>query len=116
MAERSVKFFLFIQKYYNAVGIHSPQTNQTRCSFNRKNVIFCVCMMQLMLSITAFLLFKAKTVLDFGPSIFFLLCLILGITSYLIPIWQMGNLSKFIENCEAFIETSMCSLMFNAKE
>lgn len=105
--QRSVKLFLFIQKYYQTVGIHSPQPNQIRCSFNRKNVIFVVCSVQSIVSTTAFLLFEAKSVLDLGMPVFFLACLFLALTLYLIPIWQMRNISEFIDYCEAFIASSM---------
>lgn len=108
MAGHPVKLFQFIQKLYDAVGIHSSPPHQTRCSFNRRIVIFLICSEQSILSASAFLLFEAKSVLDIGISVFFLLCLFLGLISYLIPVWQMGNISEFIESCEAFIETSKC--------
>lgn len=107
MAGRSVKFFSTIQKFYGVVGIHPPQLNQNRCSFNRKDVIFCNCLMPSVLSTTAFILFRAKSVLDFGISAFFLACWFVGIPLCVSLVWQMGNILKFIGNSEAFVETSM---------
>lgn len=110
MSERSVKLFNFLQKYYRTVGIHSPQSNQIRCPFNWKNVFFVICLVKSISTTTAYLLFQAETIIDIGISIFFLACLILGLTLYLIPIWQMGNITEFIESCETFIATSKCAL------
>lgn len=98
MAGHPVKLFLFIQNFCRAIGIHLP--------YSRKNVIFLICLAQSVLSTLAFLLSEAKSVVDFGTALFFLSTLVLAMALYLILIWKMENISKFIENCEAFIETS----------
>lgn len=109
MARRSVQLLLFLQKSYRIFGIHSPnQPNQISSSFNRKNVIFLLCLMQSIASTAAFLFFEAKSVLNFGVCIFFLSSWFVGLILYATLICQMGNILKFIKDCEAFIETSRC--------
>lgn len=112
MAGRSIKPFSFIQQLYRAEGIQPPQSNQIRATFNRENVIFFLCLIQSGVAAMAFLLFDAKFVIDLGMCIFYLACLFLGLALYLTIIWQMGNISKFIENCEAFIATSKPAMKF----
>lgn len=107
MAGRSVKFILFIEKYNRAIGIRPPRSNQIRRSFNRKNVIFVIGFVQGIITKTAFFLLEAESVRDIGMSVFFWGAMFLGAALYLIPIWQMKNISEFIDNCEKFIETSM---------
>lgn len=105
MAENSIKLFLFYQKYYPTIGIYPPESNEcNRAPFNRKNWIFLFCTGQFFVSIGAFILFKVKDVLDFGPAFYIFDADVGGTIFYLIPIWQMGNTIKFIENCEKFIE------------
>lgn len=106
MAERSIKLFQFVQNYYRAIGIYSPQ--HIHHSINRKNVIFCLCLVPSISATMAFLFFKAKSVSDFGICLFFLPCWMLSITLYSMLICQMGNILNFIEDCEVFIDRSMC--------
>ena len=107
MAGTSIKLFQFIQKYYRFVGIVKPESNQIRHSFNRINWLIIFCYGQTTVSTIAFLLFETKSVLDFGTCMYYLMSEFVSGSFYLIPIWKIGKLSNFIENCEAFIETSM---------
>lgn len=105
MAEDSIKLLLFYQKYYPVIGIHPPQSSQVnRSPFNRKNWLFLLCLGQFFVSIGAFILFKVKDVLDFGPAFYIFDADVGGTIFYLIPIWQMGNTKRFIGNCEQFIK------------
>lgn len=106
MAERSIKLFLFNQKFYFAAGIRPPEPNQIHHSLNWKNVILSIASAQSMLSAIAFLLFEAQSA-NVGICVLFLMGLILGSSLYSIVAQQRENISEFIENCEAFIETSM---------
>lgn len=109
MAGHSVKLISFIRKYYHAIGIHSPRSNQNRSSLNWKNVTLIICFVQGIISKTAFLVFAANSVSDLGMAVFYWSAMFLGIGLYLGSIWEMGNLSQFVENSEAFIEKSMYS-------
>lgn len=115
MAGRSIALFRFLRKFYRAVGIHPSQSDQNYCSFNRKNVVFCLCLVPSTIATAAFFLFKAESISDFELSLFFLPCCLLCLALYLILIWQIGKILKFIEDCEEFIERSMCWAPKNLK-
>lgn len=107
MAGRSIKLFQFMQKHYRAIGIQPHELNQIDHSFfNTKNWILFICLIQLVVPTLAFVLFKVTSMLDFGLSMCFLLGLSVCGVYYIIYIWQIDNISKFIENCELFIKQS----------
>lgn len=54
-------------------------------------------------------MFEANSVSDLGMAVFYWSAMFLGLALYLIPMWKMGKVSKFIENSEAFIEKSKYS-------
>lgn len=109
MAGHSVKLLLFIRKYYGAIGIRSLRSSRNRSTLNWKNVILFVCYVQGIISKGAFLVFEANSVSDLGMAVFFWSAMFLGLGLYLIPMWEMENITKFIESSEAFIEKSMYS-------
>lgn len=107
MAGRSIKLFQYIQKHYRAIGIHPNESNQIkRHFFNKKNWILVIGLVQLIVPTLAFLLFDVESMLDFGLSVYFLLGFSFCLIYYIICIWQVENISRFIENCEIFIEQS----------
>lgn len=109
MAGHSVKLLLFIRKYYGAIGIRSLRSSRNRSTLNWKNLILFVCYVQGIISKGAFLVFEANSVSDLGMAVFFWSAMFLGLGLYLIPMWEMENITKFIESSEAFIEKSMYS-------
>lgn len=103
----SIKLFQFIQKYYRAIGIHKPESNQVdRQSFNSINWFFFLNVIPMLIATTAFFLYKAESMFEYGLSVYYVFSLTFGEIFYVLPIWQTENLSKFIENCERFIEKS----------
>lgn len=107
MAGHSIKLFQFIQKYYREIGIHPRVPHQINWRlFNAKNWMLLICLIQLIIPTMAFLFFEANSTLDCGLSTYFLLGLSAGGIFYVIYIWQIDNISKFIENCETFIKQS----------
>lgn len=72
--------------------------------FNSTNWIFILSGTPMLLSSLAFFVYQAKTAFDFGLSFYYSSCLIFGGIFYIIYIWKVENISKFIENCETFIE------------
>lgn len=102
----SIKLFQYYQKFNQAVGIYSRQSDQNSNSINSKNVILIVSIAQFFVSSTAFLLFDAKSILDYGISVSALLVEISVTVYMLILIYQMEKTLKFIENCEQFLEKS----------
>lgn len=97
----SIKIFQFIQSYCRTIGIHSSQTYRMRFW---KNVIFFICILPYIMSLSAFLLFQVNSMLDIGISVFMLISMISTVFFYVIPFFQLKNTSAFITNCEQFIE------------
>ena len=104
----SIKLFQFVQKCHQTLGIlpRQPNPKQKQLSSHSIQAIFLTCLAQYIFTTAAFLLFKAKSMFDYGFSFFILIGLANCIAIYLIFIWQSENTLKFIENCEGFIEKS----------
>lgn len=99
----SIKIFQFVQKCNQTFGIYS---NQKCDSFNSTKIVILISFALFMLTTAAFLLFKAKSMFEYG-FVFFLLATVTNATAiYLIFICTSRNASKFIENCERFIGKS----------
>lgn len=102
---QSIELFQFIQNFFCAIGIHRPEPKQIDGHFfNSTNWIFILSGTPMLLSSLAFFVYQAKTAFDFGLSFYYSSCLIFGGIFYIIYIWKVENISKFIENCETFIE------------
>lgn len=106
----AIKILQFIQRYYRAIGIYAARSDQIGRPINGKNVLFVISIVPWIISLTAFLGFHEKNMLDFGISVFILISMIGTVFFYVIPMLQMNNTSKFIENCESFIEKSKYQL------
>lgn len=109
----SIKLFQFIQKCHQTIGICPTQPDHKQCSTYPTQAIFLICSTLWMLIMAAFLVFKAKSMFDYGFGFFVLIATINCIVVYLIFIWQSVNTVKFIANCEAFIEQSKCHYKCN---
>lgn len=102
---KSIKLFVFIRNYLSAIGVRRPKPKQFNSHFfNSTNWIFILNGTPMLISSLAFFAYRAKTVFDFGLSFYYSSCLICGGIFYIIQIWEIENVSKFIKNCEAFIE------------
>lgn len=104
----SIKLFQFIQKFHKIIGIDLYQqlVDHEQYSVNSINIIFLISFAQIICTTIAFLVFEAKSFFAYGFSFFTIICVISSAVIYLIFIWQSQNTSKFIENCERFIEES----------
>lgn len=106
----SIKLFQFNQKYCELIGIKLPRSNQQHTALNCKNFIFIICSTQLAIALFGFLLTDAKSMDEYAVIFFTLTDLIQTMVAYFVLIWKLENVSKFIENCEQFIEKSMWEL------
>lgn len=102
----SIEIFQFIQTYNQTIGIIPSQLNRFGYSINVKNVLFFIFILPYIVSLTAFLMFKVKAMLDIGISVFILISMVSTIFFYIIPMCQTEDTSMFIENCERFIAGS----------
>lgn len=102
----SIKLFQYLQSYYyQAMGIHLPQSNQ-KCSANWRNLFAVFSIAILFLEAFAFLLFKAKTTFEYGTNFYTSISEYCCLLYFFIQYRQMPNISKLIESCEEFIEKS----------
>lgn len=98
----SIKLFEFVQKCYQFMGIHSFRINL----LNPKNLLFLVFPSTEMISMIAYILYKADSAKEYN-SAFYLFNTNFGFTIYyLIIIWKMPNILQLIEQFQEFIEIS----------
>lgn len=97
-----IKLFQFNQKFCQLIGIEI----QNGFTLNSKNVIIITCLVQLAMASTAFWLQDSTSMEEYGISFITLICVGKCLVDYFILIWKMGDISKFVENCEGLIATS----------
>lgn len=100
----SIKLFQFVQQCHQIIGVFPSQSNQNQRLIKSTKTKFLIFSAQLMVSTAGFLVFEAKSMFEYGFTFFILISIINSIVVYLIFIWQSKNTSKFVENCEGFIE------------
>lgn len=104
MAGRSsTKLFQFNQKYCEAIGIKSAPNRHT---LNSKHLIFVVFSLQFAFTIATFLVTDAKSMGEYGTGFFTLITIAEATVAHFLTLWEVGEISKFTENCEKFIEKS----------
>lgn len=102
----SQKLFEYYQKYNQTIGLDSYRSKQNPISHNTKHVILLLSVAQFSVSSAASILFDAGTTFDYGISVSYLLLDITIVVEIFLSIYQMEKMSKFIVNCEQFIEKS----------
>lgn len=110
MAGGSIELFQYNRNYCEAIGIKLPASHQNRFKFSAVNLIFIVCTTELIVVVSAFLLYDATSLDEFGVNWCALICITLGLFNYFIFIWKMEDILKFTECCEAFIEKRMVEM------
>lgn len=104
----SIQVFRFIQKIHQDIGIFPSPPNQKQCALNSKNTFFLFALAQYGLTVVAYSVFDAKMMVDYAFGFIALVSIVNSILIYLLFIWQQEYTVKFIENCDRFIEKSMC--------
>lgn len=102
-----IKLFKFTQKLYRNIGILPPKSNPRISSpINLKNFLFLLCLTQFFTSTVAYLWFDVHSMTQYGVTFYSCTSIAFAITLYVILLWQMENILKYIQNCERFIEKS----------
>lgn len=101
-----IKLFQFIQKTYKNIDIHQSEPNGNRSPLNLKNVFILFCHAQFFISSTTYILFNAKSMIEYGMAFFICTSIVASGTVYLVLTWQIKITLNYIENCERFIEKS----------
>lgn len=104
-----VKLFISQRKLYKKLGLDASaaQSSSSKCLVSGKSLFLLVASTQLFISTTAFFLFKAETVDEYGMS-FYISITVLIITIYTSDIaWKMDQISTLMNACEDFIDKSL---------
>lgn len=100
-----MNFFQSIQKFYQTLGVCSLQFNRTY-SFNVKIFSFYFAIVIVLFSETAFCLFEAASVADYGKLFYGFVIQLSAFWDFVTSIWQISNILKLIGNYEIFIAKS----------
>lgn len=99
MCGSSIKQFQFNQSFCQHVGIKSAQ-------FNAINAIAVIFVAQATMASIAFLVYDAKSMVEYGAIFFYIITIVEAMDVYFIMLRKLEETRKFIENCEGFIEKS----------
>lgn len=103
-----VKLFDTQQKLYKTLGfdIYQSQSCHSKCSISIKSLFFLISSMQLFISTTAFFLFEARTVDEYGMS-FYISITIFSVSINITTIaWKMDEIFVLLRNYGEFIDKS----------
>lgn len=103
-----VKLFDTQQKLYKTLGfdIYQSQSCHSKCLISIKSLFFLISSLQLFISTTAFFLFEARTVDEYGMS-FYISITIFSVSINITTIaWKMDEIFVLLRNYEEFIDKS----------
>lgn len=106
--QTKIKLFQSVQKFQRIQGIYPLQPHQ-RTPFNGKNLLILFCVAQMFLSASAFFIFKAQSMYEFGLTLYASLTEVLTFVCITTTLWKIVEVSKFIENTENFVNKSKYS-------
>lgn len=95
-----VKSFQSFQKFHQIIGLNPSR------SFFARRTLFLIGEAVLMVPSCAYLLFEAKSMFAYGYGFFVVSCTFVSFAIYLIYVWQLENILKYIESCDEFIAKS----------
>lgn len=102
---RSIKLFQSTQKWYDWFGIYPTQSNENRL-FNLRNGVFIFTLAQMGTLTGIFFVFQAKRFDVFCSGFERSATIVVQSLYFIIIIFQMGNILKFIEKFEELIAES----------
>lgn len=102
---KKMELFQSLFQYLEFMGIYSLKTHQPQ-TFNMKILFVLSSIALLGISVIAFVLIEAETVVDFGICFYGIVSDLSNSLDYMIIIWRMPIILKLIGNCEKFIEMS----------
>lgn len=101
----SIKFFQFVKKFHQIIGVHESQLDQNPHS-NWIQTLCLICCAQFIFTTIAFLVLEVEFMFDYGHAFYTLISIVNSTSIYLVFIWQLENTLNYIKNCEGFIEKS----------
>lgn len=107
-----VQVGLLLIKYVEVIGIYHIQPGESK--FNRRNVGVLLIFSMAFISVSAYLLFGVKTVLEFEECFFMWTTLSGIIFGFLITISETVNMFQLLEIGNSFIEKRKCKYFIKA--
>lgn len=102
------KLFQSLGKSYQTIGLDPIQSNPPPKGCVQRRAFIVFSMTQMLLSSTAFLAFKAETVLEYAASFYVSLTELFLLVTFFALMTEMGDLAKLTETFEGFITKSTC--------
>lgn len=103
-----IKLFLTIQKFYKTMGlnIHSTQLCQSKCLPSAKRLLLLISSAQLLVSSAAFLLFEAKTTIEYAISFYISITILSVMVDITTVLWKIKKIVELIGKYEEFLAKS----------
>lgn len=113
MASKKIQLFQLVQTYFAAMGYCvSPSRAHQQNPFNGRNLYYSFAVAFMIFPFVGFLIFKARSVYEYGITFYTAITLLEGATYYVIMLFEKVNISNLIEKQEKFIENrKMLSLI-----
>lgn len=105
-----MKLFRKARSLFQFVGIRPPETIQG--PYNLRILMTLFCLAPCTFCSSTFLFSKAETFTEYAESFYFSSTLYMNTTVFLINVWKMKQLFKFISNLEHGIQKSELIFVF----
>lgn len=103
----SVKLFQKLQNIYFKLGIFCPSQTDRIFFINARNLFFLISLTQMLMLSLEFLLFEAKSTIEFGISFYSTITELGCLFNFLMITWKMPKILDLIGKLENFIEKSL---------
>lgn len=103
---RTLKLFQSVRSLFEMMGIYSDQESPQRVSLNWRNSVFFSVMTMVFLLSTAFFLFDAQTIPEYGFSFYIIVSGFCVTIAFAITIWKQANIFDTMEKLENFMAKS----------
>lgn len=103
----SFQLFQSVKANFQFLGIFKSQPSGI-FALNWRIILALFWYIQHLITVLAFFIFEAKTVLDYGVSFYGFISMVYCVYYFLILIWQRPRIFQLIENFHQFIKQSKC--------
>lgn len=100
----TLKLFQAVQKYFEAMGFYAPSQPNQICPINRTNGFYIVAQVGMLISVSGFLIFKAKSAFESFNSIYVILTVLNMTIQFTVILHKMRSILNLIEEYQEFIE------------
>lgn len=104
--------FQAVKKFFHMMGIYSPEQNPNS-SFNAKMFIILLVLIISFIQTVGVLLFKAKTIFDYGIAFYASITILGAVTVDALIIWKRVYFFTITEKFDAFIGKSKRKFRLN---